>query len=74
MTDEPVPEFEFRPPFSVDFLVHLQVDVYDEQRAGMIWPKVLRDPDAVASLERINAVRLLLGQLRDPGPVAEGEL
>lgn len=74
MTDEPVPEFEFRSPFTVDFLAHLQAEVYDEQRAAMVWPKVLHDPDAVALLERINAVRSLLGQLRAPGPRSEGEL
>ena len=69
-----MPEFEFRPPFSVDFLAHLQADVYDEQRAAVVWAKVLHDPGAVALLERINAVRSLLGELRAPGPRSEGEL
>lgn len=58
--DDPPPAFETDPPFSIDFLAHLQMDFYPDELADQVWPKVLADPDAVAILDELNdAIRLL---------------
>ncbi|WP_229579972.1 hypothetical protein [Rhodococcus rhodochrous] len=59
---------EVRPPYSAELLADLHAGVLDEEFAARLWPRVRRDPEAVAYLARLDATRARLSALRDAPP------
>ncbi|MCR8693170.1 hypothetical protein NWP13_11590 [Rhodococcus pyridinivorans] len=57
-----------RPPYSAELLADLHAGVLDDELAARLWPRVRRDPEAVAYLERLDATQARLSALRDAPP------
>ncbi len=61
-------EDEVRPPYSAELLADLHAGALDEELAARLWPRVRRDPEAVAYLARLDATQARLSALRDAPP------
>ncbi|WP_413766820.1 hypothetical protein [Rhodococcus pyridinivorans] len=59
---------EMRPPYSAELLADLHAGALDEELAARLWPRVRRDPEAVAYLARLDATQARLSALRDAPP------
>ncbi|WP_277370630.1 hypothetical protein [Rhodococcus rhodochrous] len=59
---------EMRPPYSAELLADLHAGALDEELAARLWPRVRRDPEAVAYLARLDATQERLSALRDAPP------
>ncbi|BDB63221.1 MULTISPECIES: hypothetical protein [Rhodococcus] len=59
---------EMRPPYAAELLADLHAGALDDELAARLWPRVRRDPEAVAYLARLDATQARLSALRDAPP------
>ncbi|MEE2031731.1 hypothetical protein [Rhodococcus chondri] len=57
-----------RPPYSADLLADLHAGALDDDLADRLWPRVRRDPDAMAVIASLDAVQSRLRSLGDAAP------
>jgi hypothetical protein len=65
MTDEPIPPFEWSPPYSLEFVAHLEAGCYPDDVTPRLMAAVRSDPAGARMLDALTIVQMELRLLGD---------